>query len=76
MELKTALALKSLAAADLASLCDAIQTLYETNLAIAKQTTIQQGKALLLKQTEALPKFLDLDLGDDDLETLVCEMLP
>jgi hypothetical protein len=76
MEPKTAFALKSLAAADLApSLCDAIQTLYETNLAIAREKALDEGMILVAKHLSQLPKYLGINFDDVLLKEIVQEML-
>lgn len=69
-------ALRALAAADIATtLADEIQVIYDRQLAIAKEATIQQAKSLIQSEIAALPKFLGVDLDDDGISKLIDQFL-
>lgn len=69
-------ALRCLAAADLApQLSDAIAAIHAQNLAAAKAQTIEQAKTLVNQHVNSLPKFLAVDLTDDDLNRLISQLI-
>lgn len=69
---RTAFALRSLSAADLApALADQIQAIHEQNLAIARETTIWQARAMVKAELSKLPSYLEIELDENELIQLV-----
>lgn len=76
MQTKTAHALRCLLAADLApTLADKIQALHESNMAIAKEATIREARAMIESEIAALPKFLGVEIDDDNIGKLIDQFL-
>jgi len=69
-------ALRALAAADLApQLSDQVQDLYQHQLAIARQATIQQSRQLIADALETLPPPFAQSLTDEDLSQLINQFI-
>lgn len=72
----TRYALKCLSAQGIApTLADQVQDLYERNMAIAKQATIQQSRQLITDAIETLPPPFTQNLDDDDLTQLISQLI-
>ena len=69
-------ALRCLSAQGIApSLCDEIQSLHEQNLAIAKETTIKEARAMVETELSKLPQYLEIKVNDNELSELLNNLL-